>query len=233
MKPEKKKIVRNEKNTTNESSSSATQSGSGISQGLSIQEKARRREEEAKAAAAKKRKSEDAKRREEAAKSDAAAKNGQSKGNAVAKKSKEAKGTSPKSKIPSTNATIRYNGKNVPQRSKTGYIGNVQHEVSQILTVGKGASPSDLKTVVEMIPKDVICEMYKCTFSSFEVEINEKLASAQDFSSTGDVLYRVLKKFLVWTLRTKGEEDTSKKRKAKEEAEEEEIKEPIPRKKRS
>jgi hypothetical protein len=185
------------------------------------------------AAAAKKRKSADANRREDAAKSDAAAKSGQSKGNVKAKKSKEAKGTSPKSKIPSTNATsIRYNGKNVPERSTTGFIGNVQHEVSQILTVGKGAAPSDLKTVVEMIPKDIICEIYKCTFSSFEDKINEKLASAQDFSSTGEILYRVLKKFLVWTVKTKGEEDTSKKRKAKEEAKEEEIEKPISRKKK-
>jgi hypothetical protein len=101
----------------------------------------------------------------------------------------------------------------------------------KILTVGKGASPSNLKIVVEMIPKNIICEMYNCTFSSFEVQINEKLASAQDYSSTSDILYKVLKRFLIWMIRTKGEEDTSKKRKEKEKAKEEKIKEPIPRKK--
>jgi hypothetical protein len=59
------------------------------------------------------------------------------------------------------------------------------------------------------------------------------LESAQDYSSTADILYKVLKNFLIWIIRTKGEEDTSKKRKAKEEAKEEQIEEPMPRKKSS
>jgi hypothetical protein len=175
------------------------------------------------------------KRREEAAMAEASAKKGQSKGNAVAKKNKEAKGTSPKSKIPhTTHANIIYNGKKVPETggSTTVPIETLQKEVLQILTVGKGASPADLKTVVEMIPKNIICEMYNCTsFASIEDQINEQLASAQDFSKTGEILYKVLKDFLKWIVKKKRKEDTSKKRKAKEEAKEKEIEEPIPRKK--
>jgi membrane protein involved in colicin uptake len=145
--------------------------------------------------AAKKQKSEDAKRHEKEAKAEALAKKGQSKGNAVAKNSKEAKGTSAKSKSPHNHAKIRYNGNNVPKNgSKTGSIENVQHEVSQILTVGKGASPSNLKTVVEMIPKNIICEMYNCTsFSSFEVKINENWHQRQIFPALPTSYIKFLK----------------------------------------
>jgi hypothetical protein len=141
-----------------------------------------------------------------------------------AEKSTPAKGSSHKSASPRKDSNIRYNSKNVP---KTAPIENVQEEVSQIMMVGKGASPSDLKSVVEMIPKNIICELYDCSFSKFERQINEKLESSQDYSSTAKILRKVLKRFLIWMNTVKQPADTSKKRHAKEET----LEEPIPRKK--